>query len=204
MSKASEAGNAVMVAVEQVLDFYGVQHTREQSRVVTVPRGDGQGFRPMYFGKWIDNQGDVHTGGRADILARPKLPMRAILLNGEHWPADFVSVPLWIECKSGSGSQRREQREFQAWVTSNGDYYLLIRDDVNPLLEWLKARGVRKEPKRAIHADPMNTQELEKLPCRHCAAPKSEHLGSIYACPRRPRQRTVPTTVWSPQLEVKA
>ena len=72
MSRASDAANAVVHAVEQILDLYGVQHTREQSRVVMVPGAAGR-TRPMFFGKWIDDNGEVHSSGRADILARPKI-----------------------------------------------------------------------------------------------------------------------------------
>lgn len=185
MSKSSEAANAVMNAVEQVLNLYGVRSTREQSRTIMVEGVAGR-WRPMSFGKWIDDNGETHTKGRADILARPRIAH----LFDIH-PLDTkifgtaiakVSVPLWIECKSGKGTMSHDQRAFQKWVTDNGDYFLTIHDDVRPLIEWLEEHGVKKEPKTVIHAQPMNAMQVEELPCRHCRKPKAEHKGTIFAC----------------------
>lgn len=196
MSKASIAANSVIYAVEQVLDLYGVQHTREQSRVVNVPddRRPG-GFRPMYFGKWVDDFGEVHASGRADILARPRIAVYTSPLGTEL----FQSIPLWIECKSGAGRLTHEQRAFQSWVTSNGDVYLLIHDDVTPLIEWLDMRKVKKQPNKIIHAEPMGQIEVDNLACRHCGQPKAQHLNKIAAC-ATPEARG---KVWSPKIQNK-
>ena len=216
MSRASDAANAVVHAVEQILDLYGVQHTREQSRVVMVPGAAGR-TRPMFFGKWIDDNGEVHSSGRADILARPKIrvrhPTAMVMLTGlvkelhsdaelniENWK---ITIPLWIECKSGKGTLSPDQRAFRAWVTGNGDEYLLIHDDARPLISWLEEHGVRKEPKRIIHAEPMSTGALDDLPCKHCGSKKHEHTGTIHACKSSVRASAM-GKVWSPKLTTTA
>jgi hypothetical protein len=213
MSKASDDANAVVYAAEQVLDLYGVQHTREQSRVMRVEGSAGGGgdwkpnsyssnvgsgrWRPLYFGKWIDDNGTVHTSGRADLLARPRIPA---YLWGADEPDLLVTVPLWIECKSGKGRLSPDQVAFKSWVESNGDFYLLIHNDINPLVDWLKVRNVSKQPKLIIHAEPLNTEALAALPCRHCKHPKEKpfHTGTIFAC------RDALGKVWSPKLTTAA
>ena len=195
MSRTSDASNAVVNACEQVLDLYGVQHTREQSRVVMVEGVAGR-TRPMYFGKWIDNFGNVHCSGRADLLARPRISVPTSM------PGCFepMSVPLWIECKSGKGTLSPDQRAFRAWVTENGDQYMVVHDDVRPLIAWLESHNVRKEPKRIIHAEPMTTGALDDLPCKHCGGKKlTDHTGTIFACKSSVKASAL-GKVWSPKL----
>jgi hypothetical protein len=192
MSKASDAANAVLYAIEQVLNLYGVQYTREQSRVIMVEGAAGR-FRPMYFGKWIDDDGNVHTSGKADILARPRI---FAYYSETHNSEEFMTVPLWIEAKSGKGRLSPEQIAFKNWVESNGDHYLLIHDDARPLIAWLEENGVKRQPKRVIHAaEPLDTSSLQSLPCRHCAQKIEEHIGAAHGCPGKRG------TVWSPALQ---
>lgn len=189
MSKASDAANAVMFAVEQVLDLFGVQHTREQSRVVNVADNRRpSGFRPMYFGKWIDDFGNAHSSGRADILARPKILLTA--------PPLLISVPLWIECKAGKGRLSPDQEAFRDWVKGNGDEYLLLRDDVTPLIQWLERHGVVKSPKTILVENAVTTAKLNELECKWCGKPKAQHLNKIAACPTREALGKV----WTPKL----
>lgn len=196
MSRASDAANAVVSSVEQVLDLYGVQHTREQSRVIQVQDSRRQsGYRPMYFGKWIDDFGNVHASGRADLLARPRI---FAYYSETHNDEVYLSTPLWIECKAGKGRLSPDQEAFRDWVKSNDDSYILIHDDVRPLMEWLDAHGVKRAPKRIIAETPMSAVDLEKLDCRHCHFKKSEHLGKIAACPSG-KAREI-GKVWSPCL----
>lgn len=211
MSKASDAGNAVVNACEQICDLYGVQHTREQSRVIMVEGTAGR-FRPMYFGKWVDDFGKVHASGRADLLARPRITLASIALHKNcalalhssmdsgimGWVSEVrVSVPLWIECKSGKGRLTPDQVAFKSWVESNGDHYVLIHDDARPLIAWFEAHGVKKEPKSVLkQAEPLDDSSLRELPCRHCKQPQSGHIGKILAC------KTIIGKVWSPQLRV--
>lgn len=188
MSKASDNSNAVVYAAGQVLDLYGVRYTREQSRVIQVEGAAGR-WRPMSFGLWIDDNGKTHRSGKADLLARP----RVLIYTG------YISVPLWIECKSGKGTMTTDQRAFKKWVEANGDNFLLIHDDVRPLVDWLEARNVKKEPKRVIHAgEPLSVAALHALPCRHkgCGLARDQHKGTILACP------TVLGKVWSPRLKL--
>ena len=94
-----------------------------------------------------------------------------------------ISIPLWIECKSGKGKLTPDQVAFRHWVVSNGDAWLLIHDDINPLIDWLKSHNVSKQPKRVIHAEPMTTDVLDDLPCKHCGGNKfTDHTGTIHAC----------------------
>lgn len=198
MSRASEAANAVVYSVEKVLDLYGVDYTREQSRCVMVPDNHRScGFRPLYFGEWKDSSGELHRKGKPDILARPRIPQPPRGLADEH-PARFITTPLWIECKSGKGRMSTDQIQFKNWVESNGDSFILIHDDVRPLLLWLEMMNVKKQPKKIIHAEPMKAAELEQLPCRHCGDQKAEHSGTILAC------KGLLGKVYSPNLKVKA
>lgn len=201
MSKASDAANAVVNAVEQICNLYGVQSTREHSRVIMVPGAAGR-TRPMFFGKWIDDNGTVHNSGRADVLARPRVIPFSLTgcqnsntVNSLLAEAFRVTVPLWIECKSGDGRLSPDQRAFRAWVEGNGDYYLLIHDDARPLIEWFETHGVKKQPKRIIHAaEPMTTGDLYALPCRHCQKPRAEHIGAAFGCAGKRGG------VWSPYM----
>lgn len=215
MSRSSDAANAVINAAEQVLDLYGVQHSREQSRVLNMKDDrDQRGYRPMYFGKWIDDEGKVHASGRADILARPKIQVRhpsatvmlTTMVKELHPDADLdlsnwkISIPLWIECKSGKGKLTPDQVAFRHWVVSNGDAWLLIHDDINPLIDWLKSHNVSKQPKRVIHAEPMTTDVLDDLPCKHCGGNKfTDHTGTIHAC-KATMKASALGKVWSPKL----
>lgn len=146
MSRASEDANSVVSAIEQTCNLYGVDTFRMQSRVVMVEGAAGR-IRPMYFGKWRDRFGEIHSSGMADILARPQVPIRFLDSddNLNKFGADQkVTVPLWIEGKSGKGRQTPKQRLFQAHVQWNGETYLLIHDDVRPLIEWFESRYIRK------------------------------------------------------------
>lgn len=75
--------------------------------------------------------------GDADILA---LPMIANTWC-DYCAGDLEFQPLWIECKSDSGKQTKEQKEFELEVMNVGHKYLLVRD-VDTLRNWLKERGV--------------------------------------------------------------
>lgn len=203
MSRASDAANAIVYGAEKVLDLYGVDYTREQSRVVMVEGAAGR-MRPMFFGKWRDAAGEEHSSGRADILARPKVP----LAMWGHWSdyavmptAPRIPFPLWIECKSGKGRLTTNQIQFKNWVEGNGDTYLLLHDTVDPLTKWLDQHGVRKEPRRIVHAQAMTVEQVQELPCRHCKESKVNHSGSIFACIGK--LGTLIGKVYSPDLKVK-
>jgi hypothetical protein len=45
-------------------------------------------------------------------------------------------MPLWIECKSSTGKQSREQRQFQELVERENHTYLLVRS-ADELNSWL-------------------------------------------------------------------
>lgn len=190
-----------MYAVEQVCGLYGVQLTREQSRVLNVQSGGGQ-WRPMFIGTWIDNLGTKHYGGRADFLARPRIRRDGI-------SPTLISVPLWIECKSIEGKTNRktklDQMAFERWVTDNGDHYLRVREDVRPLIAWFDEHGVTKQCDDAALASvvtPIDATQLFALPCKWCAFLREEHMGKILSCPLHLAACNTKLIgkVWSPDL----
>jgi hypothetical protein len=187
--------NAVMYAVEQVCGLYGVQVTREQSRTFNVQGAAGR-WRPLFVGSWTDHFGKVHRQGRADFLARPKIRV---------WRDSIItkSVPLWIECKSADGKQTPHQAAFQYWVERNGDDYLLLREDVRPLIAWFEEHGVTKNcddaDVRAV-VDPVASTDLYVLPCKYCGELKNDHIGPAFGCKLQKGKR--PRT-WSPNLKAR-
>lgn len=81
----------------------------------------------MYSGKRFVRFG---SPGMADVLA----------LLPHSVPMPFTPVRcrvLWIECKSSTGKQSRDQRVFQQIVEREGHTYLLVRsaEEVNSWLE---------------------------------------------------------------------
>ena len=137
-----------MYTVEQVCALYGVDVLRMQSRVITV-QGVANRARPMFFGRWKDKLGVEHFGGMADLLLRPRLPF-CYIVPGVHTVTSLahdcqkVTVPLWIECKSGADKLSFEQLAFKKHVEENGEFWICVHDDVRPLIEWFESRGVRK------------------------------------------------------------
>jgi hypothetical protein len=192
MSKASDNANAVVYAAEQVCGLYGVHFTREQSRMFNV-HGTAGRWRPMFFGQWTDNFGKIHRAGKADLLARPRV-RHDLALAQVH-----ISVPLWIECKSGASRLTPDQIAFKNWVESNGDSYLLLHDDVRPLIAWFDEHKVTKQC-RDIDlnpvTNPVDASILHTLPCKWagCGRSRSEHIGAGLGCPGKTRK------CWSPDL----
>jgi hypothetical protein len=199
-----QAENPVMYAVEQVCGLYGVQVTREQSRVFKVESGGR--WRPMYFGQWIDAHGQRRFG-KADFLARPRVRFDnrfdTTLL------ASYVSVPLWIECKSLAGHTNRktklDQMAFEQWVTKNGDYYMRVQEDVRPLITWFEQHGVEKhcdDIALATVVTPLDASELYKLPCKWCGFPRDKHPKPGFGCPLHLAACNTKLIgkVWSPDL----
>lgn len=193
--------NAVMYAVEQVCGLYGVQVTREQSRTFNVQGAAGR-WRPLFVGSWTDHFGKVHRQGRADFLARPRVRLD-ISGRGIDGCVFGVSVPLWIECKSADGKQTPHQAAFQYWVQLNGDAYLLLREDVRPLIAWFEEHGVTKNcddaSVRAV-VDPVAATDLYILPCKHCGELRNDHIGTAFGCKLQKGKR--PRT-WSPNLKAR-
>ena len=205
MSRTSDAANAMVYAAEKVCGLYGVQFTREQSRTINVEGTAGR-WRPMFFGMWTDGFGKIHRAGKADVLARPRVRLAAVALAnrwdiGQDAPATmYTTVPLWIECKTGAGRLKPDQIAFKNWVESNGDFYLLLHDDVRPLMEWFEERGVEKYSVegalRAVQSH-IPATDLYVLPCKHCSGLRPEHIGPAFGC--KLRKGKAPK-VWSPDL----
>lgn len=193
MSRASDSANSVVYAAEQVCALYGVQVTREQSRMFNVQGVAGR-WRPMFIGQWTDNFGKIHRSGKADLLARPRitLPLTNSLLDRLQ-----VAVPLWIECKSGEGRMKPDQIAFKNWVESNGETFLLLHDDVRPLIDWFVEHGVERHCEKADLdpiTNPVDASLVQALPCKWCKLSRAEHIGVALGCPGKTRR------VWSPDL----
>lgn len=144
MSKSSDNSNAVVYAAVKCCDLYGVRSLRMQSRVMWVPGAAGR-LRPMFFGKWTDDNGKEHNGGMADLLARPRVPVTIHHDNGTSLKYPIkIAMPVWIECKSGKGRMTPDQIAFKNYVENNGETYILLHDDMRPLTEWFEKNGVKK------------------------------------------------------------
>lgn len=166
MSRASANANAVVYGIVETCALYGVETFRMQSRVFTVPGAAGRD-RPLFIGQWTDQFGKMHNRGMSDILARPKVPLKYlepvcwVKVAGsfglvptiearerfEYGAAGLdatITLPLWIEAKSGRGGLTDDQVAFKSYVESNGETWLLIHDDLRPLIEWLEIHGVKK------------------------------------------------------------
>jgi hypothetical protein len=103
----------------------------------------------MFFGQWNDDLGIVHRKGMADLLLTPRIAVWPALQEGnpkwlmpvETAPFDIrlrVTVPLWVECKSGSGELDPEQIAFRDHVVKSGAYYLEAHDCADVVLEWFE------------------------------------------------------------------
>lgn len=144
MSKASDAANAVVYSAIQVCELYRVKTLRMQSRVIWVP-GAAARPRPMFFGKWTDENGVEHNSGMADLLARPRLPIRNYLAGEPNLLDKHIQITelLWIECKAGKGKMSPDQHAFKHYVESNGEHYVLVQNDLRPLMQWFDQHGLK-------------------------------------------------------------
>lgn len=190
-----QAENSVMYAVEQVCGLYGVQVTREQSRQFNVQGAAGR-WRPMFFGSWTDEFGKKHNKGKPDFLARPRVRLIREV---------SFSIPLWIECKSATGKPTHDQLAFARWVEKNGDAYLLLVEDVRPLIAWFDEHGVSKqcdEVALATVVTPLDASLVHALPCKWCGFGRGEHMGKILSCPLHLAacNTRLIGKVWSPDL----
>jgi len=58
------------------------------------------------------------------------------------WPDYFVYNPvlLAIECKTGKGKLSQDQKRIKGLMEDVGITYIVVRDNVNALLEWADGR----------------------------------------------------------------
>lgn len=156
MARKISASNAVVQAIETAASLYGVRSYRMNSRTFTVPRGDGTD-RPMFMGMWKDEVGTVHRKGMADLLLTPQVPLSKLQPPTAlvHIPMNHnttrgllgeakITVVLWVECKSGMGKLRVEQKAFRDDVLEAGAYYIEARDDADDVVAWFEKMGVRR------------------------------------------------------------
>ena len=115
--------------------------------------GAGGSERPMFMGQWRDEFGTLYRKGMADLLLTPRIVINQTLtLN--HVPMNTpagvsakpftVCVPLWVECKSGSGVLTTEQRAFREDVRKAGAFYIETHDSADEVIAWFEAMRVRK------------------------------------------------------------
>ncbi|MFO8066852.1 MAG: hypothetical protein R6U11_04640, partial [Bacteroidales bacterium] len=58
------------------------------------------------------------------------------------WPDFFIYKPIifTVECKTGSGRLSKEQKRVKKWLEKGGIDYLVIRDNVDELIEYLEEK----------------------------------------------------------------
>jgi hypothetical protein len=132
------AANAVVSAVEMACALYGVPCYRQQSRAFQVV-GKGGRQRPMFIGQWRDETGQLHFAGMADLLLTPQ-----VLWRTQNPCFNRVCVPLWVECKAGSGRLSVDQQAFRDDVLAAGAYYIEAHDSAAPVVDWFEAHGVKR------------------------------------------------------------
>lgn len=135
MSRASEAANSVVAACIDVARYYCIPVYRQQS--LALP---GAG-RPIPSGIWYDTLGQKQTKGKADLLLTPCIDLNPYY---DCLKAIIIAVPLWVECKHGTGRLSPEQKYFKAEVEKAGAFYLLCHDSADALWTWLKDHNVER------------------------------------------------------------
>ena len=93
----------------------------------------------MFMGQWTDRFGAIHRKGMCDLLLTPRIDVAPFDSIG-----NLVCVPLWVECKYGSGRLEPEQKLFRDDVLERGAFYLEVHDGPDALIEWFKSKGVRR------------------------------------------------------------
>jgi hypothetical protein len=93
----------------------------------------------IWHRRW--NTGAVKAGKRFFRFGEPGDADILALLPKEKTTFHTHSPVLFIECKSDSGRQTKEQWLFEAEVKGQGHEYLLVRD-VDTLRDWLKEKGI--------------------------------------------------------------
>lgn len=152
MAKSVSASNAVVNAVETAAAMFGVRSYRMNSRVFRVT-GAGGRERPMFMGQWKDELGTVYHKGMADLLLTPRIAFNQktslvhIPINTPaSSPSNLISVcvPLWVECKSGSGVLTKEQKAFRNDVVKAGAFYIEAHDSADDVIAWFESMQVRR------------------------------------------------------------
>lgn len=107
--KVSEA--EVLRSVRSLLKARGIVHMRMNCGAMKNAAG-----QHVQFG----------APGMADLIAWPVT----------YWNAEMESCTLWIECKSSTGKQSKQQKWFEGIVEPLGHTYLLVRS-AEEVEEWL-------------------------------------------------------------------
>lgn len=147
-----KASNAVTNAILDAAALYRVPAFRMQSRVLPVI-GKGGRSRPMFFGSWTDDLGVLHHSGMADLLLQPRISISKIITESipgllpavpNHDSHFKITVPLWVECKSGTGKLREDQIAFRDYVVKGGAFFLEAHDCADSVIDWFDAFGVTR------------------------------------------------------------
>lgn len=142
MPRTISASNAVVSAVESAALLYRVRCYRMNTRTFEVT-GQGGRKRPMFMGSWRDELGSHHFTGMADLLLTPRVRL-PILNNGKLVDIATAVIPLWVECKSGSGRLSPEQQAFKEDVMKAGAAFIEARDSADAVVEWFEKMGVKR------------------------------------------------------------
>ncbi len=74
--------------------------------------------------------------------------MKGLLYYGQLGSADITGIlsnglSLWIECKTGTGSQTKVQRNFEKMIQKFRGVYMVVRPG-DPVLDWVISAAQRK------------------------------------------------------------
>jgi hypothetical protein len=142
MPKHVSASNSAVSSVEHAAALYGVRCYRMNSRTFEV-EGAGGRKRPMFMGAWKDELGQHHFTGMADLLLTPRV--RLPIMDGSKFiDIATATIPLWVECKSGTGRLGPEQIAFRDDVVKAGAAYIEARDSAEAVIAWFDKMGVRR------------------------------------------------------------
>lgn len=108
--------------------------------------------RPMYFGGWVDDLGITQHSGMADVLLTPRVSVSCVIAGCVPGliPATrersqvMVPVPLWVECKAGTGELRKAQKTFRDHVVKSGAFFLEAHDCADVVVQWFEQFGVTR------------------------------------------------------------
>lgn len=140
-----KASNAIVSAIQDAAALYRVPCFRMQSGAMTV-QGDGGRERPMFFGGWTDDLGVLHHSGMSDLLLMPRVSVSSVIAPyiPNHDTRLMITVPLWVECKAGTGKLRIEQRAFRDYVLKSGAFFLEAHDCADVVIDWFRKFKVER------------------------------------------------------------
>lgn len=144
-NRVTQAANAVVNAAIQACQIRGVPVVRLNSGALPAI-GAGGKFRPVAPTVWWNDLGERKTAGLPDLLLRPTILMTAQLFGASigELPNLRVTVPLWVECKSGRGKLNADQEAFREHARQHHEFYLELHDSADELMAWFEKYQVTR------------------------------------------------------------